>query len=83
MEALLNKDSCQMLAERAESLGVDHTSFEIFKSIRNVSNAQTSRTSIGFFLLMNNCFNGRKIFFLHRIIIMITISAEVRGISSD
>ena len=41
LEALLHKDSCQVQAELAESLGVDHHSFKTFESIQNDSKART------------------------------------------
>ena len=41
LEALLHGNSCQMRADLAESLGVDHTSFKMIESIKNDSKART------------------------------------------
>ena len=41
VEALLYEDSCQVQAELAESLAVDHKSFKMIESFRNNSVART------------------------------------------
>ena len=41
LEALLHEDLCQEQGELAESLGVNHNSFEMFESIWNDSIART------------------------------------------
>jgi len=46
LKALLHKDSCQTLAEFAESLGVSYNNnFETFESIRNESKARKLATN--------------------------------------
>ncbi|GBM01269.1 hypothetical protein AVEN_170323-1 [Araneus ventricosus] len=55
LEALLHEDLCQMLAELAESLGVDHITVS-----KHLPRQKSREAFNSVFSWVNSCFNGRK-----------------------